>query len=85
MTKAEEAALKAYPIISVDARGERCEGSTAPTGNDFLRGIFQQGYEQAEEDIISIIESRIGEILGDAQPAPVLRAELNELIKRIKQ
>ena len=49
--RAEIAALKAYPIISVDARGERCEGSTAPTNNDFIRGIFQQGYEQAEKDL----------------------------------
>lgn len=43
------------------------------------------GYEQAEQDIITLIESRIGEILGDAQPAPILRIELQELIKRIKE
>ena len=49
--RAEDAALKAYPIISVDGRGERCEGSTAPTSNDFIRCIFQQGYEQAEKDM----------------------------------
>lgn len=46
---------------------------------------FIEGYEQAEEDIISLIESRIGEILGDAQPAPVLRAELRELINKIEE
>lgn len=45
---------------------------------------YQKGYKQAEKNIISLIESRIGEILGDAQPVPVLRAELRELIKRIK-
>lgn len=45
---------------------------------------FIKGYEKAENNIISLIESRIGEILGDAQPAPVLLAELRELIKKIK-
>lgn len=46
---------------------------------------YQKGYKQAEKNIISLIESRIGEILGDAQPAPVLRAELIELFKRIME
>lgn len=43
-----------------------------------------KGYEQAEKDIIDLIESRIGEILGDAQPTPILRYELQDLIKKIK-
>lgn len=42
------------------------------------------GYEQAEKDIISLIESRISEILGDAQPSPVLRMELQGIIDKIK-
>lgn len=42
-------------------------------------------YEQAEKDIIAIIESRIAEILGDAQPKPTIRIELKELITRIKE
>ena len=46
---------------------------------------FQKGYEQAEKDIIAIIESRIAEILGDAQPKPTIRIELKELITRIKE
>lgn len=46
---------------------------------------YKAGYEQAEKDIIALIESRISEILGDAQPKPALRAELQELIKRIKE
>lgn len=45
---------------------------------------FKNGYEQAENDIISIIESRISEILGDAQPNPVLRIELQGIIDKIK-
>jgi len=47
------------------------------------RVIFRFGYERAEKDIIGIIESRIGEILGDAQPNPILRIELQELIDKI--
>ena len=39
----------------------------------------------AEKDIISIIESRLSELLGDAQPTPILRYELQDLIKKIKE
>jgi len=45
---------------------------------------FDLGYKQSEKDILSFVESRISEIIGDAQPKPALRAELEELIKRIK-
>lgn len=47
--------------------------------------FYNDGYEQAERDIIALIESRLSEIIGDAQPKPALRAELEELIKRIKE
>ena len=46
--------------------------------------FYNDGYEQARKDIITIIQSRISEIIGDAQPKPALRAELQELIKQIK-
>jgi hypothetical protein len=49
--------------------------------NDFIN----RGYELAEKDIIALIESRIGEILGNAQPATVLRRELRGLINKIKE
>ena len=49
------------------------------------RDAFIKGYEHAEQDIISLIESRIAEIMGDAQPAPILRAELRELSNKIKE
>ena len=80
MSRAEEAALKAYPneMVTTCARGNKFRAGP------LLRRGFQDGYERAEKDIISLIESRIGEILGDAQPAPVLRAELRELIIKIK-
>ena len=47
--------------------------------------IWEQAYGVAEIDIVSLIESRISELLGDAQPRPALRAELQELIDRIKK
>ena len=47
--------------------------------------IWEQAYGVAKIDILSLIESRISEILGDAQPRPALRAELQELIDRIKE
>ena len=72
---AEERAWKIYPY-ETGMKGLICENS---------RGIYIQGYEQAEKDLIALIESRISEILGDAQPKPTLRAELQEIIKRIKE
>ena len=83
MTRAEEAALKAYPVY-----GRWVGNQYGDWDNDInrtLRNAYLQGYEQAEKSIVMFIESRISEILGDAQPAPVLRAELQELIKRIKE
>lgn len=74
MTRAEEAA-KAYEE-SLDYY--HCM-------NDWPSIAYRAGYEQAEKDTISIIESRISEIIGDAQPKPALRAELQELIERIKE
>ena len=49
------------------------------------RVAYKQGYEQSNEDIIALIQSRIDEILGDAQPNPILRIELQELIEKIKK
>ena len=74
MSKAEEAALKAYPDDKfVDY-----------TYADMCRGFFKEGYEQSQQDIIALIKSCIDEILGDTQPNPILRMELNELIKKIE-
>ena len=68
MTKAEERAQEAFPLPGLIH--ERC--------------VFRWGYEQSVADILTAIESRLSEIIGDAQPKPALRAELEELIKRIK-
>lgn len=76
MSKAEERALEAYPNVLFPF--------TPLDLNAYRREAFINGYEQAERDITAIIESRISEIIGDAQPKPALRAELQELIERIK-
>ena len=74
MSRAEERALEAYPN----------EHFVDHTYAEMCRGFYEEGYEQAEKDIISIIGIRLSEIIGDAQPRPALRAELEELITRIK-
>ena len=54
----------------------------------FGNGFFDLGrviYEKAEKDTIAIIESRLSELLGDAQPTPALRNELQDLIKKIEE
>ena len=84
----EKAELIANGImISVQGRMGRVVYNTAEKSFNHhdLMSAAQRGYEQAEKDIISLIESRIGEIMGDAQPAPVLRIELRELINKIKE
>jgi len=46
---------------------------------------FQKGVKEGKRLVIETIRSRIDEILGDAQPAPILRVELQELIKKIEK
>lgn len=48
----------------------------------YFIGLFT-GLNDMEKYIVRLIESRLSEIVGDAQPRPALRAELEELIKRI--
>lgn len=78
--RAEDAALNAYPYNLAIS-----DNDVEYDGNFCNRLPYTEGYEQAEVDIIALIESRISEILGDAQPKPALRAELQEIIKRIKE
>lgn len=80
--RAENAASIAYPVHSVLILPARRGGYYADA---HLREGFVNGYEQAENYIVSIIQSRIDKILGDAQPKPALRAELQELIDKIKE
>lgn len=85
MKKAVEAGLKAYPpqFSSGKRFAKRVQGEMVDTHRP-IRTIFIRGYEQSQQDIIAIIQSRIDEIMGDAQPAPILRMELQELIKKIE-
>ena len=85
MSKAEERALEAYPV-DICGYTVECRVGAKPQPqdwNEIRRTHFQEGYEQAEKDIIEVIWWRISEIIGDAQPKPALRAELEELINRI--
>ena len=62
------------------AEGPECTwvGTTA------LEIAFLAGAKWDRNRILAIIKSRISEVIGDAQPKPALRAELEELITRIK-
>ena len=79
MSRAEEAALKVYPFLPTNVNNDVWDDNKEP------RNIYKQGYEQAEKDIISLIESRLSELLGDAQPTPILRYELRDLINKIEE
>lgn len=85
MTRAEEAALKAYPVKDYNKEPNYIHYCDSKMLDEVYRDVFRIGYEQAEKNIISLIESRISEILGDAQPAPVLRTELRGLINKIEE
>jgi hypothetical protein len=52
-------------------------------GGCFWDGV-EEGKKVMEDAILALIESRISEIIGDAQPKPALRAELQELIAKIR-
>ena len=54
------------------------------SGLVYREGV-KYGYERAEKDTISLIESRLSELQGDAQPTPILRYELLDLVKKIKE
>lgn len=78
--RAEERGLEALPPRwrkTKDGKGK--VDSALP-----VRKFYIRAYEQAEKDVMLLIESRILEILGDAQPNPVLRIELQGIIDKIK-
>ncbi len=45
---------------------------------------FIAGAKWMKSKILKLIETRISEIIGDAQPNPVLRIELQDIIDKIK-
>lgn len=84
MSKAEERALEAYPVYEDFYRRDGVARSVPLDINMEKRYYYQRGYEQAEKDILALVESRLSEIIGDAQPKPILRAELQELITELR-
>lgn len=52
---------------------------------DTIGEYMDDGERNAKEEIIKLIESRLSELLGDAQPTPILRYELMDLVKKIKE
>lgn len=88
--RAEEVALKAYPptYTTVKRHAKKVQSELVDTHKP-VRTVFQQGYEQAEKDILAIIESHLSELRGDEHSTPIfraeLRAELRDLIKKIKE
>lgn len=86
--RSEEAALKAYPVEMTPLNYQDLIeqfGKTEIDVKTYPRTLFQEGYEQAEKDIITLIESRLSKLFGDAQLTPILRYELQDLIKKIKE
>lgn len=77
--------LKDWDLFKVPEKefADEWDGHTPQEAAERLHRYLQQ--EQPEKDIISLIESRLSELLGDAQPTPVLRLELQDLIKLIKK
>lgn len=78
--RAEDLADKIYPF-RYDSHGDVIDFKNTI----ILRGVCIEIYKQAEKDILSIIQSRLEELYGDAQPRPILRAELQELMIKIME
>lgn len=49
-----------------------------------IKDAFIAGAEWMKAKMLKLIETRISEIIGDAQPNPVLRIELQSIIDKIK-
>lgn len=66
--------------------GAEWQRTQMPLPEDTL--IFRKGVEEGRrlerEDVLSLIESRLSQIMGDAQPKPILRAELYDLLVQVK-
>ena len=61
---------------------EKRNEETIKTAEDHA---FLAGADWQLEKMITLVQFRLSEIIGDAQPKPALRAELRELIEKIKE
>lgn len=52
--------------------------------DELIKESYKAGAGWQKEKVLSLIESRLSQIMGDAQPRPALRAELRDLIDLIK-
>lgn len=80
--------IDSLPSETVDEQFPPLEGLDAVKAkyyDDGFKNGFDEGADWQKEQVIGIIEGRIAEILGDGQPAPILRYELQDIIKRIKE
>lgn len=68
--------------IAAEWQKERLDGSAML---HIAEKSYKIGRRDCKERVIGIIEGRIAEILGDGQPAPILRYELQDIIERIKE
>lgn len=55
MTRAEEAAMKVFPVNKVPYYGLACSTVSERDANSDKRALYRMGYEQAEKDILSKI------------------------------
>ena len=94
MTKAEEAALKAYPPKRKEV--SMTGAIYTVVGGDFERRIFQEGYETAEKDLALTWEDvkeivRIADTMMDFDPhnrpewMESDKAYYTEVLKRFKE
>ena len=70
------------PRIDAFKAGAEWMAKQLPLPEDSV--AFQKGVQEGKRLAIETIRARIDEILGDAQPNPILRMELQELIKKIE-
>ena len=86
--RAEEAALKAYPIemtpLNYQDLIEAFGGKTEVDVHSYPRALFREGYEVAENDIIEHCEKRIAEYNAQNLSNMFLRRAFEDVIRFIK-
>lgn len=81
----EEAAMAQYPKVWREyPKDGIIRSEEYYDANEDRRGAFIVGTKWQKDKILKLIEARISEIIGDAQPNPVLRLELQGIIDKIK-
>ena len=71
--------FSAYEIGFIEGAEWAREQMPMPEDTLIFRKGVEEGRRLEREDVLSLIESRLSQIMGDAQPKPILRAELYDL------